>query len=159
MPFLDSLSPPARAIGAVNTVIKVRASRGGVTVRPCLPDPVRAVQVEGRLHGENTDWIGMCNRLQAQLQRRAGAQQAAAARGAWGARDSSDGSDALGAPTAGETAAPPAAAAGTQLGATVHGADTIATADKVRLRYAHACYSRAQRMHTRARFLLACRHA
>ncbi len=43
MPFLDEISPHARAIGAVNTIVKVGAGT--------------------RLYGDNTDWIGFLNDL------------------------------------------------------------------------------------------------
>jgi len=38
LPFLDFVSPAAKKIGAVNTVLKVN----------------------GKLYGENTDWLGIC---------------------------------------------------------------------------------------------------
>jgi pentafunctional AROM polypeptide len=37
IPLLDSVSPAAQAIGAVNTVVKI----------------------EGKLYGDNTDWLGI----------------------------------------------------------------------------------------------------
>jgi shikimate dehydrogenase len=47
MPHLDAISEHAKAIGAVNTVFK-----------PTPPPPITG---EGRLIGDNTDWIGWLN--------------------------------------------------------------------------------------------------
>ncbi|MCL4505817.1 MAG: shikimate dehydrogenase [Chloroflexi bacterium] len=46
MPYLDAVSPQARAIGAVNTIIKTR-TRG----------------TDWTLSGDNTDWVGFLNDL------------------------------------------------------------------------------------------------
>ena len=51
LPEMDVLSESAKTIGAVNTVTK-------------LPD--------GKLHGDNTDWLGIKNQIEARLARRAG---------------------------------------------------------------------------------------
>ncbi|KAK7689594.1 hypothetical protein QCA50_007386 [Cerrena zonata] len=50
IPLLDSLSPDAEAIGAVNTIIPVRTAEGTHT-----------------LHGDNTDWLGIRNCIAARL--------------------------------------------------------------------------------------------
>jgi len=54
IPEMDSLSDAAKAIGAVNTVTK-------------LPD--------GKLHGDNTDWLGIKNQYEARLKARAAAAE------------------------------------------------------------------------------------
>ena len=59
-PFLDELTDAAAAIGAVNTVTPrpaVVAARGTLGAAP----PV--------LVGDNTDWIGICESLEAALRR------------------------------------------------------------------------------------------
>jgi len=58
------MSPHARAIGAVNTLIPIR-NRDGDDPRLSRESSVyleknRAGPVKG-LHGDNTDWIGICN--------------------------------------------------------------------------------------------------
>jgi shikimate dehydrogenase len=50
MPFLDEISPHARAIGAVNTIVKAR-------------DVSSKVSGTSHLLGDNTDWIGFLNDL------------------------------------------------------------------------------------------------
>lgn len=50
IPLLHTLSPAAKAIGAVNTVIPTRSESGEVT-----------------FHGDNSDWIGICNGIKAKL--------------------------------------------------------------------------------------------
>lgn len=50
IPLLDSLSPDAEAIGAVNTIIPVRSEEGTHT-----------------LHGDNTDWLGIRECIMARL--------------------------------------------------------------------------------------------
>lgn len=50
MPHLDAISEHAKAIGAVNTVVKIPP--------PPTPPPSAG---EGRLFGDNTDWIGWLN--------------------------------------------------------------------------------------------------
>ncbi|KAJ5894022.1 Shikimate kinase [Penicillium taxi] len=60
IPLLHSMSPHAQAIGAVNTLIPIRDMD---TFDPQLPvgiEKCRAGPVVG-LHGDNTDWIGICN--------------------------------------------------------------------------------------------------
>jgi 3-dehydroquinate dehydratase type I len=59
--LLHSLSPHARAIGAVNTVLPIRSiSEDGTVpqVRDILLEMNRAGPVKA-LHGDNTDWIGI----------------------------------------------------------------------------------------------------
>lgn len=53
IPFLDTLSPEARAIGAVNTLAPVRLTASGSKLGRNRAGPVHA------LHGENTDWKGI----------------------------------------------------------------------------------------------------
>ena len=53
VPLLDGTSAHARAIGAVNTIVKVRPS----------PQPLSAEESRVRLLGDNTDWIGFLNDL------------------------------------------------------------------------------------------------
>ncbi|KAB2575247.1 quinate pathway repressor protein [Lasiodiplodia theobromae] len=53
IPFLDTLSPEAQAIGAVNTLVPVRLAASGATLGRNRAGPVHA------LHGENTDWKGI----------------------------------------------------------------------------------------------------
>lgn len=50
IPLLDTLSPEAEAIGAVNTIIPVRSQDGS-----------------HRLHGDNTDWIGITQSIRSRL--------------------------------------------------------------------------------------------
>ncbi|TCD61393.1 3-dehydroquinate dehydratase (3-dehydroquinase), partial [Steccherinum ochraceum] len=50
IPLLDTLSPAAEAIGAVNTIIPVRSGNG-----------------YQRLHGDNTDWIGIVESIRSRL--------------------------------------------------------------------------------------------
>ncbi|KAH8078727.1 aromatic amino acid family biosynthesis-like protein [Cristinia sonorae] len=50
IPLLDSLSPEAEAIGAVNTIIPLRTDDGSHI-----------------LHGDNTDWIGILDSVQSRL--------------------------------------------------------------------------------------------
>lgn len=50
VPLLDSLSPEAEAIGAVNTIIPIRSTDGSY-----------------RLHGDNTDWIGIIGSVRTHL--------------------------------------------------------------------------------------------
>ena len=59
--FLDDLSPHAKVIGAVNTVIPLRDDKGqtdGRQQREFLRGPARQGPVLS-LYGENTDWIGI----------------------------------------------------------------------------------------------------
>jgi shikimate 5-dehydrogenase len=51
MPSLDILSDSAKRIGAVNTVTK---------------------QPDGKLHGDNTDWLGIKNQFESRLMARGG---------------------------------------------------------------------------------------
>eukprot|EP01044_Picomonas_judraskeda_P023458 COSAG03_NODE_6157_length_1104_cov_36.012935_1_plen_61_part_10 len=51
MPSMDVLSDAAKAIGAVNTVTKLR---------------------DGKLHGDNTDWLGIKNQFESRLLARGG---------------------------------------------------------------------------------------
>ncbi|KAI0552339.1 type I 3-dehydroquinase-domain-containing protein [Xylaria curta] len=53
IPLLDSLSPAASAIGAVNTIIPLRSHEPGA-----LLDREKAGRILA-LYGENTDWIGI----------------------------------------------------------------------------------------------------
>jgi shikimate dehydrogenase len=55
MPYLDEISPQARAIGAVNTIIKMSDSN--------MSDFSRKSDISMRLLGDNTDWIGFLNDL------------------------------------------------------------------------------------------------
>lgn len=63
IPLLHSMSPHARIIGAVNTLIPIRkledldvpAGKSGAYLEKSRAGPIRA------LHGDNTDWIGICN--------------------------------------------------------------------------------------------------
>ncbi|KAJ6145044.1 hypothetical protein N7470_008939 [Penicillium chermesinum] len=64
IPLLHSMSPHARAIGAVNTLIPIRGdddadprlSQGSsIYLKKAQAGPVKG------LHGDNTDWIGICN--------------------------------------------------------------------------------------------------
>lgn len=64
IPLLHSMSPHARAIGAVNTLIPIRNNEDS---DPRLSqessiylEKSRAGPIKG-LHGDNTDWIGICN--------------------------------------------------------------------------------------------------
>lgn len=53
-PLMDEITPHARAIGAVNTIIKkTQTSEGAQNLRG-LPDPGGLI----RLLGDNTDWLG-----------------------------------------------------------------------------------------------------
>lgn len=65
IPLLHSMSPHARAIGAVNTLIPIRNSDAADDPRLSQQSSVyleknRAGLIKG-LHGDNTDWIGICN--------------------------------------------------------------------------------------------------
>ncbi|KAL2828505.1 type I 3-dehydroquinase-domain-containing protein [Aspergillus cavernicola] len=59
IPLLHSMSPHARAIGAVNTLIPIRnletTTDNALDMEKSRSGPVKA------LHGDNTDWIGICN--------------------------------------------------------------------------------------------------
>ncbi|KAJ5098786.1 hypothetical protein N7532_005787 [Penicillium argentinense] len=64
IPLLHSMSPHARAIGAVNTLIPIRnnddadphlAQESSVYIEKCRAGPIKGI------HGDNTDWIGICN--------------------------------------------------------------------------------------------------
>ncbi|PLB35445.1 putative quinate pathway repressor protein QutR [Aspergillus candidus] len=62
IPLLHSMSPHARAIGAVNTLIPIRkftdttdTEGSSLYMEKSRAGPIKA------LHGDNTDWIGMCN--------------------------------------------------------------------------------------------------
>ncbi|KAI2790054.1 Quinate repressor protein [Penicillium oxalicum] len=64
IPLLDSMSPHARAIGAVNTIIPIRnndlldprlSEVSSIHLERARAGPVRGI------HGDNTDWIGICN--------------------------------------------------------------------------------------------------
>ncbi|KAL4742886.1 quinate repressor protein [Aspergillus similis] len=57
IPLLHSMSPHARAIGAVNTLIPIRNLEGSTDNALDL-EKNRAGPVKG-LHGDNTDWIGI----------------------------------------------------------------------------------------------------
>jgi shikimate 5-dehydrogenase len=64
IPLLHSMSPHARAIGAVNTLIPIRnndVSDPRLSKESSIHlEKTRAGPVKG-LHGDNTDWIGICN--------------------------------------------------------------------------------------------------
>ncbi|KAB8231540.1 putative quinate pathway repressor protein QutR [Aspergillus alliaceus] len=63
IPLLHSMSPHARAIGAVNTLIPVRNLDDPALVSEGCSlylEKSRAGPIKG-LHGDNTDWIGICN--------------------------------------------------------------------------------------------------
>ncbi|KAL4791751.1 type I 3-dehydroquinase-domain-containing protein [Aspergillus venezuelensis] len=59
IPLLHSMSPHARAIGAVNTLIPIRdlsiTTDNALDFEKSRSGPIKA------LHGDNTDWIGICN--------------------------------------------------------------------------------------------------
>jgi len=66
IPLLHSMSPHARAIGAVNTLIPIRnldekdsriltSQHTSLYLEKSRAGPIKA------LHGDNTDWIGICN--------------------------------------------------------------------------------------------------
>ncbi|KAJ5122431.1 hypothetical protein N7448_003566 [Penicillium atrosanguineum] len=65
IPLLHSMSPHARAIGAVNTLIPIRShedsndprlsQESSVFIQKCRAGPIKGI------HGDNTDWIGICN--------------------------------------------------------------------------------------------------
>ncbi|KAL4935250.1 hypothetical protein BDV06DRAFT_132551 [Aspergillus oleicola] len=59
IPLLHSMSPHARAIGAVNTLIPIRdlenSTDNALDMEKSRSGPIKA------LHGDNTDWIGICN--------------------------------------------------------------------------------------------------
>lgn len=64
IPLLHSMSPHARAIGAVNTLIPIRnnddsdprlSQESSIYLEKCRAGPIKG------LHGDNTDWIGICN--------------------------------------------------------------------------------------------------
>ncbi|CAG8054588.1 unnamed protein product [Penicillium salamii] len=64
IPLLHSMSTHARAIGAINTLIpirnvqdldNVRLQESSVFLEKCRAGPIKG------LHGDNTDWIGICN--------------------------------------------------------------------------------------------------
>ncbi|RDW76550.1 putative quinate pathway repressor protein QutR [Aspergillus mulundensis] len=57
IPLLHSMSPHARAIGAVNTLIPIRNLEGSTDDALDL-EKNRAGPIKG-LHGDNTDWIGI----------------------------------------------------------------------------------------------------
>lgn len=65
IPLLHSMSPHARAIGAVNTLIPIRDHDDADDPRLSQQSSVyleksRAGPIKG-LYGDNTDWIGICN--------------------------------------------------------------------------------------------------
>jgi len=65
IPLLHSMSPHARAIGAVNTLIPIRdhdesndhrlSQESSVFLQKSRAGPIKGI------HGDNTDWIGICN--------------------------------------------------------------------------------------------------
>ncbi|KAJ6036373.1 hypothetical protein N7540_000652 [Penicillium herquei] len=64
IPLLHSMSPHARAIGAVNTLIPIRnnddsdprlSQESSIFMKKSRAGPIKG------LHGDNTDWIGICN--------------------------------------------------------------------------------------------------
>ncbi|KAL4886488.1 type I 3-dehydroquinase-domain-containing protein [Aspergillus karnatakaensis] len=59
IPLLHSMSPHARAIGAVNTLIPIKNLETS-TDNSLDMEKSRSGPVKG-LHGDNTDWIGICN--------------------------------------------------------------------------------------------------
>ncbi|KAI9372498.1 type I 3-dehydroquinase-domain-containing protein [Aspergillus egyptiacus] len=59
IPLLHSMSPHARAIGAVNTLIPIR-DLDNSTDNALDMEKSRSGPIKG-LHGDNTDWIGICN--------------------------------------------------------------------------------------------------
>ncbi|KAL3494763.1 quinate repressor protein [Aspergillus germanicus] len=59
IPLLHSMSPHARAIGAVNTLIPIRDMENS-TDNALDMEKSRSGPIKG-LHGDNTDWIGICN--------------------------------------------------------------------------------------------------
>lgn len=64
IPLLHSMSTHARAIGAINTLIPIRNIEDLDNVRlqesSIFLEKSRAGPIKG-LHGDNTDWIGICN--------------------------------------------------------------------------------------------------
>jgi shikimate 5-dehydrogenase/shikimate kinase len=64
IPLLHSMSTHARAIGAINTLIPIRNVQDLDNVRlqesSVFLEKSRAGPIKG-LHGDNTDWIGICN--------------------------------------------------------------------------------------------------
>ncbi|KAJ5689895.1 hypothetical protein N7462_004287 [Penicillium macrosclerotiorum] len=64
IPLLHSMSPHARAIGAVNTLIPIRNNDDSdprlSQESSIFLEKSRAGPIKG-LHGDNTDWIGICN--------------------------------------------------------------------------------------------------
>jgi shikimate 5-dehydrogenase/shikimate kinase len=65
IPLLHSMSPHARAIGAVNTLIPIRNLEDAALISEgssLYLEKSRAGPIKG-LHGDNTDWIGICNCL------------------------------------------------------------------------------------------------
>ncbi|RHZ43650.1 putative quinate pathway repressor protein QutR [Aspergillus thermomutatus] len=63
IPLLHSMSPHARAIGAVNTLIPIRKLPGGVdgAIESSLHLEKSRAGPTKALHGDNTDWIGIGN--------------------------------------------------------------------------------------------------
>ncbi|KAJ5226785.1 uncharacterized protein N7469_006791 [Penicillium citrinum] len=64
IPLLHSMSPHARAIGAVNTLVPIR-NNDDMDSRLSRESSIytekgRAGPIKG-IHGDNTDWIGICN--------------------------------------------------------------------------------------------------
>ncbi|KAL4894078.1 type I 3-dehydroquinase-domain-containing protein [Aspergillus ambiguus] len=63
IPLLHCMSPHARAIGAVNTLIPIRSLEKhalNTEDSSLYMEKSRAGPIKG-LHGDNTDWIGICN--------------------------------------------------------------------------------------------------
>ncbi|GAB7362465.1 hypothetical protein MBLNU230_g2787t1 [Neophaeotheca triangularis] len=65
IPLIDALSPHARAIGAVNTIIPIRELGKDANGAEAIPSELSIIQQRNRrgpvkaLYGDNSDWIGI----------------------------------------------------------------------------------------------------